>query len=209
MKRIPITIFVTALITGLILCIQTCINKPTRKPDKVVYYHAERQQTIVVIKKPSASYLQLKYQNDSLKNVLGKTKQKLRHAKARLADLKRTAAEQVTAAVNKEKQFNDSLKTQAYSFDLQMDSTRTAYQDSLCESRNLVAKKEAEIESCKCQYIQLQFATDSNLERQRALTDDIQRAYKQQRKELNTQKWLSGGLILLSTFTSALYQTSK
>ena len=210
MKRIPITILVTALTIGAILFLGTCnTNVEKVKPDKTEIIKAEKQLSSIDKTYQNAFGL-LKFHSDSVESALAISQSKLKIAKMKLGQSEIalvTLAKKNTDSSGVTQQLTDcdSLKAQALGFASLVDSTRCIYETTISELQNLAATKDSEIVVCRSSYDALKSITDENLDRERKLTDDLQTAYKVQKRKIIQNKLLAGGILLLSGISTTLY----
>jgi hypothetical protein len=210
MKRIPITILITALIVGAILFLGTCnTNVEKVKPDKTQLIKAEKQVSSIDILYRE-KFVQLKMHSDSVEKNLFLTQNKLQTAKMKLGqseiELLKLAKEETDSLSVTEQLTNcDSLKAQALSFTNMVDSTQCIYETNISELKNLVATKDSEIVVCRSSYEAIKSVADENLDRERKLTEDLQTAYKVQKRKVIQNKLLAGGILLLSGISTTLY----
>lgn len=210
MKRIPITVFLTALIIGIILFFGTCSNdKETLKPDKAAIEKTEKQVSSIDTHYQNA-ISQLQKHSDSLQSELIRTQEKLKVIKFKLNQSqfdvvrfvkKDTVGESIAQQMND----CDSLKQEVEEYVQYVDSTKIIYESNISELQTLVATKDSELVVCKSSYENLQNIVAENLQRERQLTDDLQTAFKQQRKKVIQNKLLAGGFLLLSGITTTLF----
>jgi chromosome segregation ATPase len=210
MKRIPIVIFLTALVIGLILLLGTCSDNPqTSGPDKVAIEKTEKQVSSIDTHYQNA-ISQLQKHSDSLQSELIRTQEKLKIVKFKLNQSqfnvvrfvkKDTVGESIAQQMND----CDSLKQEVEEYVQYVDSTKIIYESNISELQTLVATKDSELVVCKSSYENLQNIVAENLQRERQLTDDLQTAFKQQRKKVIQNKLLAGGFLLLSGLTTTLF----
>ena len=212
MKRIPIIIFLTAFCIGLFLLFDKCSSDQTLKPDKEVTQNEKQisslskhyQHTIALLQKHS----------DSLQKELNQTEYKLKVAKLKLQQSKFdviTLVKKDTTGESSLQQLRDcdSLKEQVLLFTSCVDSTQSEYELSITQLDNLLAVKDSQIVICNASYSQLKNITDENLQREQKLTEDLNTAYKQQRKNQIQNKILAAGFLILSGITTTLFINSK
>lgn len=208
MKRILIVILLTAFITGLFLLFDKCSNDQTLKPDKTQLIQSEKQVSTIDnhYQKTIAS---LQKRSDSLEGELKQTQYKLKVAKLKLEQSKFdvvTLAKKDTAGESEVQKLSDcdSLKAQVLAFANLVDSTQTEYEKDVSKLNNLLAIKDSQIVVCNNSYSQLKSITDENLQREQKLTEDLNTAYKQQRKNRIQNKFLAAGFLILSGLTTTL-----
>jgi chromosome segregation ATPase len=210
MKRIPIIIFLTALITGLILLFGTCSDNPqTLKPDKSQIVKTEKQVSSID-KQYQSAMNQLKKHSDSLQSALTRTQNNLRIVKFKLNQSQLAVVRQVekdTSGLSLKEQVTDydSLKVEVSDYVHWVDSTNNLYENNITQLTNLVATKDSELVVCKTSYENLQNTVADNLQRERQLTEDLNTAYKQQRRKAFQNKLLVGGFLVLSGLTTTLF----
>jgi hypothetical protein len=209
MKKVPIVILITALCIGLFLLFSTCSNDTEHlKPDKEQIQSAEHEADLVEEYYQNA-FINLKVHSDSLERVLNKTQKQLIATKIKLEQSKFNVVsliEKDTAGVSVEQQMNDcdSLKEEVLDYVFWVDSTQCDYETTITQLHNIVAIKDSEIVLCQISYTQLKSISDDNLQRERKLTEDLETAYKQQRKNRIQNKVLAVGFLILSGVTTSL-----
>lgn len=210
MKRIPIVILITALIISIYLFLNACCFNPQKiKPDKTELFKAEKTLSNID-KNYKALFDSLKIHSDSLENELIGLQYKLKIAKVKLnqSQIKVvTLAKKDTDSLSVAERLTDcdSLKAQTLVYVNLVDSTRSIYDSSISQLNNLVAIKDSQIVICAAAYTQLKNLMEENLIRERKLSDDLNTAYKVQRKKKLQNKILTGGILLLSGITTTLY----
>ncbi len=216
MKRtiVIISLLIIAVMLGSIALFHN--DKPnvsTVKQDKQLLIKSEQQVKLI-----DSHYQQdialLKKRSDSLQSELNQTQVKLQVAKVKLSQSEITVlhfAKKDTTHESVREQLSDcdSLKEQVFAFAGLMDSTRNIYECNITQLRNVVAIKDSELVICKSAYSEMKNLMDENLERERQLTEDLQTAYKQQRRKILQSKLLAGGFLILSGITTTLYLNSK
>lgn len=209
MKRVPLVILFTALITGLFLSLSTCNSEEKVKPDKTEIIKAsEKAESIDTSYK--AAFESLKTHSDSLQKELSVTQSKLKATKFKL-NQSQTAlvalAEKQSDTLSFEALLNDcdSLKQQTLAYVAWVDSTQSIYETNLVQLQEMVANKDSQIVICTASYAQIKGLLDDNLERERKLTEDLNTAYKSQRRKVLQNKLLAGGMLLLSGIATTLY----
>jgi hypothetical protein len=209
MKRVPIVILFTALITGLFLSLSTCNTGEKVKPDKTEMIKAsEKAESIDTSYK--AAFESLKTHSDSLQKELSVTQSKLKTTKFKLnqSQIALVAlAEKKSDTLSFEALLNDcdSLKQQTLAYVAWVDSTQSIYETNLVQLQEMVATKDSQIVICSASYAQIKGLLDDNLERERKLTEDLNTAYKSQRRKVLQNKLLAGGMLLLSGIATTLY----
>jgi uncharacterized protein YxeA len=183
------------------------------KQDKKQLIQSE-QQVNRIDKHYQHDMASLKKRNDSLQGELNITQVKLRIAKLKLGQSEITvlhfAKKDTTHESVREQLIDcDSLKQQVLAYASLMDSTRSVYECDITQLLNKVAIRDSELVICKSAYSEMKNLMSENLERERQLTEDLQTAYKQQKRKVLQSKLLAGGFILLSGITTTLYLNSK
>lgn len=213
MKRIPIVIFLTALIIGIFLLFDKCSTDQPFKPDKTQLIQSEKQVSAVDnhYQKTIAS---LQKRSDSLASELKQAQYKLKVAKLKLEQSKFDVVKLVekdTSGLSTEQKLNDcdSLKEEVSDYVVWVDSTQAGYEKNIDLLNNLLAVKESQIVVCNASYSQLKNITDENLQREQKLTEDMNTAYKQQRKNRIQNKFLAAGFLILSGITTTLLINSR
>lgn len=206
MKRIPIVIFLTALIIGIFLLFDKCSTDQTLKPDKTQVIQSEKQVSAVDnhYQKAIAS---LQKRSDSLENELKQTQYKLKVAKLKLEQSKFDVVKLMkkdTSGLSTEQKLNDcdSLKEEVSDYVVWVDSTQANYESNITQLNNLLAVKDSQIVISSAAYSQLKNIADENLLREQKLTQDLNTAYKQQRKNRIQNKFLAAGFLILSGITT-------
>lgn len=214
MKKVPIVILITALCIGLFLLLNTCSNDTEHlKPDKTQTEKAEQQVSLIDSHYQDAFTL-LKSHSDSLEKVLNKTQKQLIATKIKLEQSKFDVVKLVekdTSGLSIEQKLNDcdSLKEEVSDYVFWVDSTQSDYETTIKQLTNIVTVKDSEIVVCQISYTQLKSITDDNLQRERKLTEDMETAYKQQRKNRIQNKFLAVGFLILSGVTTSLIIQSR
>lgn len=209
MKRVPLVILFTALITGLFLSLSTCNTGEKVKPDKVEMIKAsEKAESIDTDYKEAFEYL--KTHSDSLQKELSATQSKLKVVKFKMNESQAalvSLAEKESDTLSFEQLLNDcdSLKQQTLVYVALVDSTRSIYESNISQLENLVATKDSQVVICKASYLQIKGLLDENLERERKLSEDLNTAYKSQRRKVLQNKLLAGGMLVLSGIATTLY----
>lgn len=209
MKRVPIVILFTALITGLFLSLSTCNTGEKVKPDKTEMIKASEKAESIDTNYKTA-FESLKTHSDSLQKELSVTQSKLKTTKFKL---NQSQIALVALAEKKSDTFSfeallndcDSLKQQTLAYVAWVDSTQSIYETNLVQLREMVATKDSQIVICTASYAQIKGLLDDNLERERKLTEDLNTAYKSQRRKVLQNKLLAGGMLLLSGIATTLY----
>lgn len=210
MKRIPLVILITALAIGLCLMLGTCNTNPQIvKPDKEATVKAHAKVSALDKEYHKANAL-LKSHSDSLQKELFLTQENLKAVKSSFKKSKQTLlalAQKDTAGIKISDQLIDcdSLKKQTILFAGIVDSVKDEYECNIIQLQELVAIKDSEIVICRSSYSNLKRLADENLERERKLTQDLQTAYKVQRRKVFQNKLLAGGMLILSGITTTLY----
>lgn len=211
--RIPLIILITAFIIGACLFIGTCnTSPPTVKPDKTQVGKAE-EKVSVIDKNYQKENALLKTSSDSLQKELFHTKQSLKTTKVKLfksQSILIALAQKDTAgrSINEQQSDCDSLKQEAVLFAAIVDSAKAEYECNIMQFENLLAIKDSEIVICSNSYSALKSLMDQNLDRERQLTQDLQIAYKVQRRKIIQNKILAGGFLILSGITTTLFINS-
>lgn len=214
MKKVPIVILITALCIGLFLLFSTCSNDPQHlKPDKEQAQSAEKE-VILVDNHYREVFTLLKLHSDSLEKVLNKTQKQLIATKIKLEQSKFNVVslvEKDTFGLSVLQKLNDcdSLKEEVSDYVVLVDSTQCNYETTIKQLTNIVAVKDSEIVVCQISYTRLKSITDDNLQRERKLTEDLETAYKQQRKKQIQNKVLAAGFLILSGLTTSLLIQSR
>lgn len=214
MKRILIAILLTAFITGSFLLFDKCSNDQTPGPDKIQLIKSEKQVSAVDNHYKNAIVILQKH-SDSLEKELNQTQLKLKLAKLKLQQSKFdvvTLAKKDTAGESEAQQLTDcdSLKEQVLLFASRVDSTQSDYEKNITQLNNLLAVKDSQIVICTTSYGDLKSIADENLHREQKLTEDLNIAYKQQRKNRIQNKVLAAGFLILSGITTTfLINSSK
>lgn len=214
MKKVPIVILITALCIGLFLLFSTCSNDTEHlKPDKEQIQNAEHEANLVE-KYYQNAFINLKVHSDSLERVLNKTQRQLIATKIKLEQSKFNVVslvERDTSGLSVQQKLNDcdSLKEEVSDYVVWVDSTQNGYEAEIRQLTNIVAVKDSEIVVCQISYTQLKSISDDNLQRERKLKEDLETAYKQQRKNRIQNKFLAAGFLILSGITTSLIIQSR
>lgn len=214
MKKVPIVILITALCIGLFLLFSTCSNdKEHLKPDKEQIQSAEQESNLVEEYYQNA-FIHLKFHSDSLEKELSKAQRQLIATKIKLDQSKFDVVKLVekdTAGLSAQQKLTncDSLKEEVSDYVVWVDSTQSNYETTIRQLTNIVAVKDSEIVVCQISYTQLKSISDDNLQRERKLTEDLEIAYKQQRKNRIQNKLLAAGFLILSGVTTSLLIQSR
>lgn len=209
MKRVPLVILFTALITGLFLSLSTCNTGEKVKPDKSEIIKAEVKAESVD-NSYNRAFEGLKTHSDSLQKELSATQSKLKVTKFKLNQSQVALvalAEKKSDTLSIEQLLNDcdSLKQQTLAYVAWVDSTQSIYESNISRLENMVAIKDSQVVICRASYLQIKGLLDENLERERKLSDDLNTAYKSQRRKVLQNKLLAGGMLILSGIATTLY----
>lgn len=209
MKRVPLVILFTALITGLFLSLSTCNTGEKVKPDKTEIIKASEKAERIDTNYKTA-FESLKTHSDSLQKELSATQSKLKVTKFKLNQSQVALvalAEKKSDTLNVEQLLNDcdSLKQQTLAYVAWVDSTQSIYESNISQLENMVAIKDSQVVICRASYLQIKGLLDENLERERKLSDDLNTAYKSQRRKVLQNKLLAGGMLILSGIATTLY----
>lgn len=209
MKRVPLVILFTALITGLFLSLSTCNTGEKVKPDKTEIIKASEKAERIETNYKTA-FESLKTHSDSLQKELSATQSKLKVTKFKLNQSQVALvalAEKKSDTLNVEQLLNDcdSLKQQTLAYVAWVDSTQSIYESNISQLENMVAIKDSQVVICRASYLQIKGLLDENLERERKLSDDLNTAYKSQRRKVLQNKLLAGGMLILSGIATTLY----
>jgi hypothetical protein len=152
--------------------------------------------------------------SDSLLDALNETQGKLKIAKAKLTRSETTLirlAKKDTVQETLSEQVSDCdlLKEQVLAFTGILDSTRNLYECNITQLQNTLAVRDSEMVECNAAYLQMKDLMKENLERERQLGEELQTAYKQQRKKaLHTKVW-AGGFLILSGIAAGLFLNAQ
>lgn len=209
MKRVPLVILFTALITGLFLLLSTRNTGEKVKPDKTEINKTEVKAESID-KSYNVAFEKLKTYSDSLQKELSFTQSKLKATKFKLNESQTALvalAEKKSDTLSFEQLLNDcdSLKQQTLLYITWVDSIQTIYDTNIVQLQEIVAIKDSQIVVCNSSYAQLKGLLDENLERERKLTEDLNTAYKSQRRKVLQNKLLAGGMLILSGIATTLY----
>lgn len=213
MKKVPIVILITAFCIGMILLFNTCNDTQHRKPDKERLGNAKQEANLVEEYYQNA-FINLKGHSDSLERELNRaqkqliaTKIKLEQSKSKVVSL----VEKDTSGLSVAQKLNDcdSLKEEVSDYVVWVDSTQNSYETTIRQLTNIVAVKDSEIVVCQISYTQLKGISDSNLERERKLSEDLETAYKQLRKNRIKNKFLAAGFLILSGVATSFIIQSR
>lgn len=209
MKRVPIIILLTALLVGLCLLFDKCATNEIVKPDIEQVKQAEKKVSSIH-KNYEQALNKLKVHSDSLQKELTQTQIKLKAVKTKLNQSQHslvTLIEKDTAGLSIRDRLEDcdSLKAQAVNYVGLVDSTKSAYEKNISQLGNLLATKDTQLLVCRSSYTQLKDLIDENLQRERKLTEDLNTAYKKQRRKVIQNRLLAGGFLILSGITTTLF----
>ncbi len=209
MKRVPLVILFTALITGLFLTLSTCNTGEKVKPDKTEIIKAEVKAD-GIDNTYNKALEKLQTHSDSLQKELSATQNKLKVTKFKLNQSQVALvalAEKKSDTLSIEQLLNDcdSLKQQTLAYVAWVDSTQSIYESNISQLENMVAIKDSQVVICRASYSQIKGLLDENLERERKLSDDLNTAYKSQRRKVLQNKLLAGGMLILSGIATTLY----
>lgn len=213
MKKVPIVILITAFCIGMILLFNTCNDTQHRKPDKEQIQSSEHEANLVEEYYQNA-FTQLKDHSDSLERELIKSQKQLIATKIKLEQSKFNVVSLIkkdTSGLSVQQKLNDcdSLKEEVSDYVFWVDSTQSDYETAIKQLNNIVAVKDSEIVVCQISYTRLKSISDDNLQRERKLTEDLETAYKQQRKNRIQNKFLAAGFLILSGVTTSLIIHSR
>lgn len=213
MKKVPIVILITAFCIGMILLFNTCNDTQHRKPDKEQLENVKQEANLVEEYYQNA-FIGLKGHSDSLERVLNKaqkqliaTKIKLEQSKSKVVSL----VEKDTSGLSVQQKLTncDSLKEEVSDYVVWVDSTQSNYETTIRQLTSIVAVKDSEIVVCQISYTQLKGISDGNLERERKLSEDLETAYKQLRKNRIQNKFLAAGFLILSGVATSFIIQSR
>jgi len=209
MKRVPLIILLTALITGLFLSVTTCNTTENKMPDKTQSIKAS-EKAERIDKSYNTDFNFLKSHSDSLQKELSITQSKLKVTKLKLnqSQIALVAlAEKKSDTTSIEQFLNDcdSLKAQTLSYVAWVDSTQSSYESNVSQLQELVATKDSQIVIIRNVYSDLKNLFNENLLREQKLTEDLNTAYKSQRRKVLQNKLLAGGMLILSGIATTLY----
>lgn len=149
-----------------------------------------------------------------MERALNKTQKQLIATKIKLEQSKFDLVkllEKDTSGLSVEQKLDDcdSLKEEVSDYVFWVDSTQSDYETTIKQLNNIVAVKDSEIVVCQISYTQLKSISDDNLQRERKLTEDLETAYKQQRKNRIQNKFLAAGFLILTGVTTSLLIKSR
>lgn len=213
MKKVSIVILITAFIIGFFLLFGKCSSDQALKPDKTQVVKSEKALS-VVDKHYQTAITSLQSYSDSLQKELKQTQFKLNVLKLKLQQSKFevvTFSKKDTTGISEIQQLNncDSLKEQVLLFANWVDSTQTDYEKNITQLNNLLAIKDSQLVICTSSYRDLKSIADDNLQREQKLTEDLNTAYKQQRKNRIQNKLLAAGFLILTGITTTLLINSR
>lgn len=213
MKKVPMVILITAFCIGMILLFNTCNDTQHRKPDKEQTQSSEHEANLVEEYYQNA-FIQLKGHSDSLEKEFSKAQRQLIATKLKLEQSKFNVVsliEKDTSGLSVQQKLSDcdSLKEEVSDYVFWVDSTQCGYETTIKQLTNIVAVKDSEIVVCQISYTQLKSISDDNLQRERKLTEDLETAYKQQRKNRIQNKFLAANFLILSGITTGLIIHSR
>ena len=211
MKRnIIIGLIIAAVMLGAFVLFDKSTTSPqSLKPDKERL--AKDEKTVSLIDKHyTLAMNRLKEHGDSLETELKITKEKLSAAKLLLGKseiLTVHLAEKDTAHESVRQKITDcdSLKKQVLLFAGKVDSTQGLYDFAVSRLESMVAIKDSEIVVCRSSFTELKSLMDENLMREQKLTEDLQTAYKQQRRKTLQSKLMAGGFLIMTGIATSLY----
>lgn len=214
MKRVPLVILFTALFAGMCLFFKTCdLPIEQSKPDKIE--QKKVKETLELIDKNYKTVSDsLKVKTDSLKKALEKTTKKLSVVTKNLnqSKLSLLALVQINSdslKTNQGLKICDSLKVKIVDFVTSVDTTKSVYETNILQLQNLVALKDSQINICGFSYSQLKNQLAENIERERKLTENLNTAYKVQRRKVLQNKFLAAGILVLTGISTTLYINTK
>jgi hypothetical protein len=211
MKRnIIIGLIIAAVMLGAFVLFDKSPTSPqSLKPDKEQLVKDEK--TVGLIDKNyTLAMNHLKEHGDSLEAELKITKEKLSAAKFLLGQTEistvRLAEKDTSHETVRQKITDcDSLKKQVLLFAGKVDSTQGLYDCAVSRLESMVATKDSEIVVCRSSYTELKSLMDENLMREQKLTEDLQTAYKQQRRKTLQSKLMAGGFLIMTGIATSLY----
>ncbi|MGQ0829338.1 MAG: hypothetical protein ACT4ON_13200 [Bacteroidota bacterium] len=175
--------------------------------NKIIYAEAELK---AIESKYQSEMFVLQNKCDSLENELDQTKVKLSDYKFKLGISKNEVLnsakkDTIGKTVTERLSDCDSLKKQVIDFVAIVDSTTCTYETAIYEYEDLLATQTKQIVICDSSFLQVKNLMEENLMRERKLTQDLQTAYKQQRRKKLQNKLLAGGILILSGISTTLY----
>ena len=196
---------ISAFIIGIMVCLVT-VNSCSDKPKQVNVKEIKQE-----IKSSSnkAVAIQQNYQKekqeftkvaDSLKNENGKLSGKLRIARALLKKQQTVVLSNIPC---------DTLRKEVVVLNQLCNE-----QDSLCgisinSLNRSVAIRDSQIVMCNMSYLSMYDLQKENQQRQQQLADELNTAYKQNRKKRFENKMLSCGLMIMAGITTTLFIKSQ
>lgn len=197
MKRIPISIFLTALITGLFLLFNKCCNEtPETVTEQIT--HCEIQVPLV-----DTGYntviVTLQQQIDTLQKELNQAHQ-IQCKAATTAEKEKAGQSKVQESIE-----CDSLRKQVVLFTNWVDSAQQDYEQLIVEQDKLIAMKDSEIVITTASNLQLMNAANEQLKREQQLTEELNTVYKQQKENRFHNKVLAASFLILSGITTTLF----
>lgn len=211
----PISILITVLITvALCFSLRECNKESSYNIKGEQYWQQQNAKAASVLnQKYEQSLSALASKNDSLMKQLSFTKTKLNVLKQQqhATGIKITALAQNDSRLTIAQQLSncDSLKTEALNYIKQADSTQALYDSTIVQLENVIAVKDTSLNICKRTYEELSRINEDNLRRGQKLTDALEKSVKQDKRKRIQNKFLAGGLLVLSGITTSFLINAK
>lgn len=214
MKRTSITIAL-CLIAVLLFTLQLCNPTDSFHDVKGEQYWREQNEKEMTrlnqVYQKNLSDLQTK--NDSLKKELKQTAEKLKVSKLkqRLSEQKVLALAQPDTSSSVEDQLSscDSLRAEVINYVNHVDSTQAHYDTTIVQMQEIITVKDSGLKICETSYEKLKEISEDNLRREQRLTDELQKAVKQNKRKTIQNKILAGGFLLLSGIAATIFINRK
>lgn len=196
-----------ALFAG-IVCIGTCTFTQSTKPPQT---HPERD-SIASMWKKERTELQVQYHkqidklqsgNDSLKREVAEKKKALASYRAKAKFLE-DRLKSVIQNSDSDYVSTDSIKPLAYDYFAVQDNNNTSCDSTIKTLEQIVANRDASIFLFRKSETNLRDLQREQELRNQLLAEELNTAYKAQKKKVRQNKLLAGGLIFISGFATTL-----
>jgi hypothetical protein len=149
----------------------------------------------------------LQTQRDSLEGIISKNRRELKGQRLKTKILSERMLKSVNAAIDSCAQ--DSLRPQMEKYVQAQEENDSICDASIYSLETMVANRDSSLEFCRSiGETQKQMLKDQELRNQQ-LTDQLNTAYKMQKKKSRQNKILAGGIMIISGITTSILIISK
>jgi hypothetical protein len=214
MKRKSITIAL-CLVATLLFTLQLC--NPTDSFHDVKgeqYWREQNEKEIMQLNRVYQRNLSdLQAKSDSLKKELKQTAEKLKASKLKqhLSEHKvlTLAQPDTVSSVKDQLSTCDSLRAEVINYVSHVDSTQAYYDTTIVQMQEIITVKDSGLRICETSYEKLKEISEDNLRREQRVTDELNKAVKQNKRKTIQNKILAGGILLLSGFAATILLKGK